>query len=346
MNRCSLCGRRMLISNGEFGLSCLKKSGDLLNLDGIKNLKGEKTLNKEVVKILNKGKLPNKQQKLLTNRYLTLKLLEQVDMSCYDDIRQAIRKDIEKINTKTTEQDLETMDTMPLKYANEILSLYLKFNLSDKVWTGEEEFELKENMLFNTILFGFSYYYNKKPYLSGMLKRIQTLCWNKGIKELYDHNLDCAAKFLKHSLQPEPQDIVINNFDIIIDKIKTDANFQERIEEIIEKYGKSKTFDTNKHNKEDDKEYKLLTYLNTDLKLSLNNTTINVIGKKTNGKWKLDITIVDVYDFTDYKELQELKDSDSFLDLIGNLANNVAMISTSCGLINQYNVTIKFSIEY
>ena len=43
MNRCSLCGRRMLISNGEFGLSCLKKSCDLLNLDGIKNLKGEKT---------------------------------------------------------------------------------------------------------------------------------------------------------------------------------------------------------------------------------------------------------------------------------------------------------------
>lgn len=50
VNRCSLCGRRMLIYNGEFGLSCLKKSGDLLNLEGIKNLKGEKTLNKEVIK--------------------------------------------------------------------------------------------------------------------------------------------------------------------------------------------------------------------------------------------------------------------------------------------------------
>ena len=134
--------------------------------------------------------------------------------------------------------------------------------------------------------------------------------------------------------------------DIIIDKIKADANFKKRIETIVEKYGKSKTFDTNKHNKEADKEYKLLRYLNTDLKLALNNTTINVIGKKSNKKWNLDITILDVYDFTDYKELQELKDSDGFWDFAGNLANNAAMISTSCGLINQYNVTIKFSIEY
>ena len=36
----------------------------------------EITVGEEVAKILNKGKLPNKQQKLLTNRYLTLKLLE------------------------------------------------------------------------------------------------------------------------------------------------------------------------------------------------------------------------------------------------------------------------------
>lgn len=238
------------------------------------------------------------------------------------------------------------MDTMPLKYANEILSLYLKFNLADKVWTGEEEFDFKENIAFNAILFGFSYYYNKKPYLSGMLQKIQLFCWNRGINWLYYHNLDCAAKFLKHSLQLEPQDIVINNSDIIIDKIKADANFKKRIEAIVKKYGKSKTFDTNKHNKEADKEYKLLSYLSTDLKLALNNTTINVTGKKSNRKWNLDITIVDVYDFTDYKELQELKDSDGFWDFGGNLANNAAMISTSCGLINQYNVTIKFSIEY
>lgn len=346
MNRCSLCGRKMIMSNGEFGLNCLKKSGELLNLKNIKNLKDEKTLNKEVTKILNKGKLPNKQQTLLTNRYLTLKLLEQVDMKCYDDIKQAIRRDIEKINTRTTEKDLETMDTMPLKYANEILSLYLKFNLSDKVWTSEEELNIKQNIAFNTILFGFSYYYNKKKYLSGMLQKIQMLCWNKGLEILRSHNLDCAAKFLRHSLQQNPHDIVIINDDIIIDKIKSDTNFKERMEEIINKYGSSKSFDTNKHNTKTDKKYKLLSYLNTDLKLALNNTTILVKGKKVNNKWKLDITILDIYDFTDYKEFQEIFDSEDFWEFGGKLANNAAMISTSCGLINTYNITIKFSIEY
>lgn len=238
------------------------------------------------------------------------------------------------------------MNTMPLKYANQILTLYIKYNLSDKIWNDDNKFYYKENIAFNTILFGFSYYYNKKPYLSGMLKRIQMLCWNKGIEALYSHNLECAAKFLKHSLQSNPQDIVINNSDIIIDKIKADANFQERIEAIVKKYGESKTFDTNNHNEKADKEYKLLSYLNTDLKLALNNTTINVAGKKVNKKWKLDITIIDIYDFTDYKELQEIFNSEGFWDFGGNLANNAAMISTSCGLINQYNVTIKFSIEY
>ena len=284
MNRCSLCGRRMLISNGEFGLSCLKKSGDLLSLEGIKNLKGEKTLNKEVVKILNKGKLPNKQQKLLTNRYLTLKLLEQVDMSCYDDIREAIRKDIEKINTKTTEKDLETMDTMPLKYANEILSLYLKFNLSDKVWTGEEEFEFKENIAFNTILFGFSYYYNKKPYLSGMLQHIQLLIWKAGIEVLKRMQCDCSAEFLKHALQQYPEDITIADNDLIIDKIKADKNFKDKIKDIIKKYGKSKVFNTYESDLEDDKEYKKLNYDSTDLTYALNNTTIFVKGRKLSNK--------------------------------------------------------------
>lgn len=279
MNRCSLCGRKMIMSNGEFGLSCLKKSGELLNLKNIKNLKDEKTLNKEVTKILNKGKLPNKQQTLLTNRYLTLKLLEQVDMKCYDDIKQEIRRDIEKINTRTTEKDLETMDTMPLKYANEILSLYLKFNLSDKVWTSEEELDIKQNIAFNTILFGFSYYYNKKKYLSGMLQNIQLAFWKLGIAALKTISYDCSAKLLEHSLQHYPQDITIIDNDLIIEKIKTDKNFKSKIKKIVKKYGSSKSFDTNDYNSKEDKKYKRLNYANTDLTYALNNTTILVKGK-------------------------------------------------------------------
>lgn len=107
-------------------------------------------------------------------------------------------------------------------------------------------------------------------------------------------SLKYANEILSHSLQQNPHDIVIINDDIIIDKIKSDTNFKERIEEIINKYGKSKIFDTNKHNTKTDKKYKLLSYLNAYLKLALNNTIISVKGKKVNNKWKLDITILDI----------------------------------------------------
>ena len=129
-----------------------------------KKFKSREKLNKDVMKICNKNNLPTKQQALLTNRYLTLKLLEQVNLKCYDKIKDDIINDINKIDITTEENDLITMNTMPLKYANQILTLYIKYNLSDKIWNDENKFYYKENIAFNTILFGFSYYYNKKPY--------------------------------------------------------------------------------------------------------------------------------------------------------------------------------------
>lgn len=345
MNKCSLCGRKMSSANNHFGLNCLKKSCDLLNIKNIKNLKGEKTLNKKVMKTLNKTKLPKKQQPLLTNRYLTLKLLEQVNMSCYDDIKESIRKDIQKIDSTTTEKDLTTMDTMPLKYANQILTLYLKYKLSDKVWNSEEAY-YKENIAFDTILFGFSSYYNKKPYLSGMLQQIQKVCWKLIIQILHMINYNCSAEFLDHSLQAKPNNIVIQDNHIIINKIQEDLNFKNYIKSVIKKYGTTKSFNTSKHTSDDDKEYKYLNYIDNDLKLALNNTNINVIGDKVNNKWFLEVIITDIYDFTDYKEVFQFINANGFLDFIGNLANNIAMISTSCGVINVYNVTIKFKMEY
>ena len=346
MNKCSLCGRKMNSANNHFGLNCLKKSCKLLNIKNVKNLKGEKTLNKKVMNTLNKNKLPTKQQSLLTNRYITLKLLEQVNMSCYDNIKDSINKDIQKINFKTTEKDLTTMNTMPLKYANQILTLYLKYNLSDKTLSNAEDFYYKENIAFDTILFGFSSYYNKKPYLSGMLQQIQLLMWKAGILALRDRNYDCSAKLLEHSLQHYPEDITILDDDVIIGKIKGDKNFKDKIKTIVKKYGNTKSFNTNNYNSKEDSDYKSLNYLDSDLTYALNNTTIQVEGRKSGDKWNLDITIIDIYDFTDYKELQEFIEANTLKTIIGLAANNMAMISTSCGLINPYNITIKFSIEY
>lgn len=78
--------------------------------------------------------------------------------------------------------------------------------------------------------------------------------------------------------------------------------------------------------------------------LTLNNTDINVKGKKQKGKWKLNITITDIYDFTDLKEIEDYYNG-SVISLLGSLANNAAMLSTSYNVVHKYNIKIKFDME-
>lgn len=80
---------------------------------------------------------------------------------------------------------------------------------------------------------------------------------------------------------------------------------------------------------------------------SLHNSCISVLGnKQDNGKWHLDITLSDTYDFTDLQEIEKYINNDDFWkELFGSVGNNLAMISTSCNVVNEYKITIKFKIE-
>ena len=89
-----------------------------------------------------------------------------------------------------------------------------------------------------------------------------------------------------------------------------------------------------------------MNYVSNDLFLALNNTTINIIGNKENDKWKLDITITDRYDFTDFKEIDEYCDDNILKGLLGSTANNMAMISVASGVMHEYNVSIKFQMDW
>ena len=89
-------------------------------------------------------------------------------------------------------------------------------------------------------------------------------------------NLDCGADFLEYSLNEKTQDVYITS-GLIIDKIKADSKFKNKIKDIISRYGEEDAFDTL------NKEY--LNYESMDLFLALNNTSINVRGKKFKNKW-------------------------------------------------------------
>lgn len=344
MKKCDLCGRKISSTKYSFGLGCLKKAGHILGIDNIKNLKGESSLNSKVQKVCNKSSLNKEQKELLTNRYLTLKFLEVTDIDYYNNIKDKIKNDINNISPNTSEKDLKTMNTMPLKYAYNIYKLFSNYKKFEDFASNSISDDI-QNLDFNLILFAFSSYYNKKPYLSGLLQHIQLSFWNQVILSLNMTGFTCAAKFLKHSLQYKPDDILITDTDEIIDKIKVDVNFKNKLKDIINEYGKNLNFDTNKKNTEKDLKNKSLNYSNTDLFLALNNTNIRVIGNKVNGKWNLYITITDIYDFTDFKELHDYVETHIIKSVAGSTANNLAMVSTSCGLINKYNITIKFSLH-
>ena len=97
MNRCSVCGRNVSNKTAHFGLGCLKNMCSLIDMDKPKNLKGENLLNIKISKITKKKSLNKEEKTLLTNRYLTLQLLNKIPLNNYDSMRNKIMKDINNI---------------------------------------------------------------------------------------------------------------------------------------------------------------------------------------------------------------------------------------------------------
>lgn len=338
MKRCTLCGRKISNTKYSFGLNCLKKMCNLINISNIKNLKGENLLDKQILTLCNKKSLPITQKKLLTDRYLTLNLLNEVPLDCYNNYKILLQNDINIINRTTTVMNLHSCDIITLKQASEINKKYKEYkNIFQEIIDGK--YDTIQNISFDIVRFAFSNYYNDKPYLSDMTQILQYCILKSGVLCLNLKGYNCAANCLNNSLHKNPDDMIITE-QKIIDKIQNDNNFKECLKNIIDKYRNEKEFTTGE-NKES------LAFENGDLFLALHNTYIKVAGnKQENGKWNLDITLSDVYDFTDFKEMGEyIEDDDFWMNFIGCTANNLAMIGTACNVVNEYNITVNFKIE-
>ena len=327
MNRCSVCGRNVSNKTAHFGLGCLKNMCSLIDMDKPKNLKGENLLNIKISKITKKKSLNKEEKTLLTNRYLTLQLLNKIPLNNYDSMRNKIMKDINNIGKN---KKLISNDIITLKQAYEAFKLYNKFQ-KIKEKAEEVDSEYIQNFLFENLLFAFSTYYRNKKYFGGVIADIQYYFW-KTISNMLKKTYPNGMEFIEYSLLENPQDKLIENGKLIDDIIK-DENFKEKIKVCIL---------NNNHFEITEG----LNYISTDLFLALNNTTINIIGNQESNKWKLDITITDRYDFTDFKEIDEYCDNNIIKGLFGSTANNMAMISVASGVMHEYNVTIKFKIDW
>lgn len=69
-------------------------------------------------------------------------------------------------------------------------------------------------------------------------------------------------------------------------------------------------------------------------------------NKDKENKWNFEIEIIDTYDFTDFKELKEYADGKSVItDIFSTLLNNFGVVSSEYGVINIYDVKIKFKTK-
>lgn len=330
MNRCSVCGRTVSNKTAHFGLGCLKNMCCLVEMERPKNLKGENLLNAQIAKITKKKWLNKKEKTLLTNRYLTLQLLNKMPLDAYEPMRNKVEKDIDNIGKN---KEIESNDIITLKQAYEAFKLYNKFQ-KIKQRAEEVDSEYIQNFLFENLLFAFSTYYRNKKYFGGVIADIQYYFWKmvcNVLKSTYPNGME----FIEYSLLKNPQNKLIEKGRIIEDIIK-DENFKEKIKVHILNNKSNKHFEITEG----------LNYVSNDLFLALNNTTINIIGNKENDKWKLDITITDRYDFTDFKEIDEYCDDNILKGLLGSTANNMAMISVASGVMHEYNVSIKFRMDW
>lgn len=328
MKECILCKRDMSKSTNCLGKSCLKKSYEILGFN-MPRYKKEEFLFDNLMKKNNISNLNENQKIWLADREIALQLLKRVPLNYYDNMRNSILKDIENIKNnknKTNEADIT------LKQIYDIFKLYNKFQkIQEK--SEEVDSEFIQNYLFDNLLFAFSTYYTNKKFLNGVILEAQHYFWELVVyvlKKIYPN----GTEFIKYSLQEEPKDRIILEGRIIED-IKSDINFKDIVNKILQENKDNIEFDITCG----------LDYRNPDLFLALNNTTINIIGKKENGKWKLNITITDRYDFTDFKEINEYCDDDRLKGILGSTANNLGMISVASGVMHEYNVTIKFNIE-
>ena len=307
-------------------------------LNDIKNLNGESLLNKKILALCNKKKLPKKQSQMLTNRYLTLNLLNDVALEEYDEYKESLKKDIDLINNHTKIEELNSFNLITMKQASEIKKQYNKHEKFFKN-LNDGKYDTIQNLSFDIIRFAFSNYYSKKPYLSDMTQIAQYGILQSGALGLKALGWNFAADCLVHSLQEEPKDMIITEGDII-EQVKANEVFKIGINKILKKYEKQKQFKTK--NQEES-----IGFNTANLFFALHNAYLDVTGKKQiDGTWNLDVTIEDDYDFTDLQELEKYVDNEEYIkSFVGALANNFAMIANSCNVINTYHITIKFTIN-
>ena len=346
MHECLLCERDMKKSKTIFGNGCIKNIYSLLELSSPKRIKNrEDYLYKTIMRKAKVASLSKEQKIWLSDRYLTYQYLNKINYGDFDKLKEEINTDIQNVNKVTEFEDLKTASKIKLKQAYDLYKKVSKFEeginqLRNVNFTDEESIKL----LIANISFVFKMNANKEQYEKNSFKAMQYAFWQTVIEvggKYFD--FDISAKLLQHSLEEQPENLVITE-GIIVDTIKRDNQFQENINNIVKKYGNNKDdfiFDS-KENTDFP-----MNFNNSDLYFAIHSAELRVVGKKQNKKWNLNIKLHDRYDYSKFKNVKDYYFDTSSIpkSVFSSTLYNLAYYSIKFKVMKEYDIDIQIELN-
>ena len=285
----------------------------------------------------------------LTQKYIALNYLKNMNFDALKDIEEKMLKDIKNI-TPFSKDTVELM-TFTLNDIYKLFNYYQKFEKIIKDFQNINWKEIDEevaNGYIKSLSFIFDLTKKNNPISYAVFYSMQYMFWQIVVIGGLFTNKPLSAKLLTNSLSvfgKEPNDLVIEDEEIKNILLKSPI-FKKKLEQLIEKYGDGKKeFIVDEKSPREDT---LIRFDDADLLYALHDATLLVKGRiDENNKWNLEIKIKDTYDFTDFKELREYADEENSKtkDILSTTLNNLGVASSKYGVIKVYDVEIRFETK-
>ena len=279
----------------------------------------------------------------ITLNLIFIYLLVYTSIQMYQ-IKNQINYDIQNIKQTKKDEEPKSAKTMSLKQAYDLYKKVIKFQDGiDKISNGNFTDEDSIKTIITSISFIFNLTKNKKQYEKNTFKGMQFVFWQTVIEVGGKYaGFPISADFLQHSLEKEPENLVITEGKVI-KEITEDKYFQENINNIVKKYGNDCnefTFDSKK-----DDSFPM-NFNHKDLYFSIHSANLYIKGKKNTDKWNLEITLHDKYDYSQPKNLIKYYNDTSSISksLLSSTLYNFASLSVHSGVIKEYDIDIKMTI--
>lgn len=329
--KCKLCNKSFSGNNKTYGSSCLKNLYEKSDISYFKEIENKELFLYTVIALKSNKDFINKEQVYyLCESYLSKLYIEKID------------------NTKKLQKELNKCIENNKK---PIMKLNTAYRISNIIKRNKKIIDMDkvDNIIDENLLKFFKTYFsiNKmtQPLYYEVYYYMQFILWEGVVKGWEYKKLKLSSKCLSHSLSvlnSKPKDIKLTDKDkYVIDLIKGEDGFKNKIKELINKYYRRDKIVFNDSTPKDSEEL-YYGFENDDLFYSLHSVKINFDGYKKDNEWYLNIVLTDTYDFTEILSNDKYKDSKRKYLTKGNVLNDFAAISSQYGVIKPYKITVSF----